>query len=415
MTRVLAAALAAAAFALPSAAQDRWDKSAPDRARALLKKYFAASDRAAVERELAELGPIPVKEISALAEEAYALASQGPRLALQGGQAAFEWKGERLAVLVNAQGAAGWTRRAWNGGAPVLIGLHGGAPGVTGNAGLAAGQWGAASSKGAITIFPNQPSNAQEAWTSEGGVAYVRTILETVKRTYHVDTNRIYLAGHSFGGFGTMHQGCTQADRWAAISPNAFIPYPDNPVENLKNTPISLYWGLDDEKIKAEGGEKHWKDLDARLAALRKEHGPYDYALAAHNGIGHGGPPGGFGPIVNWLFSKTRDPYPKKVVVKQARSSKSRMYWVDAPPGRLVVAEWAKNRISVTVEGSAGGVTVLLSDKMADFSKPVTVTVNGEEVFNGHVSPSLAVLARTMADTVDLRQFFVSEIPCHPR
>lgn len=207
-----------------------------------------------------------------------------------------------------------------------------------------------------------------------------------------------------------MHQGCTEADRWAAISPNAFIPYADNPVENLKNTPISMYWSLDDPRIKAEGGDKQWREVEARLAALKKDHGPYDYRVQVHNGIGHGAPPGGFGPIVDWMVGKTRDPYPKKVVVKQARSPKTRMFWIECGAGRLVTAERKGNEISIQSEGGASGITVLLSESMVDWRKPVRVVVNGTEAFNARVMPSLAVLARTMADTIDLRQYFVAEI-----
>ena len=38
---------------------------------------------------------------------------------------------------------------------------------------------------------------------------------------FNVDTNRIYLTGHSMGGFGTWHFGPQYAHLWAAISPMA--------------------------------------------------------------------------------------------------------------------------------------------------------------------------------------------------
>ncbi|MFH1675907.1 MAG: alpha/beta hydrolase-fold protein, partial [bacterium] len=46
-------------------------------------------------------------------------------------------------------------------------------------------------------------------------------ILDLCTETYPIDPNRVCLIGHSMGGHGTWHIGCTHADRFACIVPSA--------------------------------------------------------------------------------------------------------------------------------------------------------------------------------------------------
>jgi len=47
--------------------------------------------------------------------------------------------------------------------------------------------------------------------------AYLMSIIDTVSAQYAVDPNRIYIIGHSNGGFMANHMACDHADRIAAI------------------------------------------------------------------------------------------------------------------------------------------------------------------------------------------------------
>jgi predicted peptidase len=47
----------------------------------------------------------------------------------------------------------------------------------------------------------------------------VMNVLEIVRREYNVDSDRIYLMGHSMGGMGTYVLGQKYAETWAAIAP----------------------------------------------------------------------------------------------------------------------------------------------------------------------------------------------------
>lgn len=66
----------------------------------------------------------------------------------------------------------------------------------------------------AIAVFPQKPTSISE-W--EQHEAAVMEILQTVRRAYRVDDDRIYLTGLSQGGHGAWVLGARHRDTWAAL------------------------------------------------------------------------------------------------------------------------------------------------------------------------------------------------------
>jgi predicted peptidase len=72
----------------------------------------------------------------------------------------------------------------------------------------------------------------------------VLNVLDLVKREYRIDPRRIYLMGHSMGGFGTWWLGQKHADTWAAIAPmSGVLPNVDYQLSKLKNVPVMVSIG----------------------------------------------------------------------------------------------------------------------------------------------------------------------------
>ena len=68
----------------------------------------------------------------------------------------------------------------------------------------------------------------------------VLNVLEIVTREYKIDPDRIYLMGHSMGGFGTWWLGQKYADTWAAIAPmSGVLPNVDY---QLRSSRASRSW-----------------------------------------------------------------------------------------------------------------------------------------------------------------------------
>ena len=74
--------------------------------------------------------------------------------------------------------------------------------------------------------------------------ADVMNVLALVRKEYTVDSNRIYLMGHSMGGFGTWWLGQKYADTWAAIAPmSGVLPDVDYQLPRLVRVPVQISIG----------------------------------------------------------------------------------------------------------------------------------------------------------------------------
>jgi dienelactone hydrolase len=202
-----------------------------------------------------------------------------------------------------------------------------------GDGGSARGQWGGAAGRGLIGVFPtaNLPDR-ETTWYSTEVEGFVIAILKELKRTYKIDTNRIYCAGHSLGGSGSWHIGLRHADVFAGVSPNAgglravntgdLVELPGGFIANLFNTPIFFTHYDKDPRV----GVADARAAARELAALEKEHpGGYEHVYIEGKGVNHGFPPGGNAKkIINWLTKRKRDPYPKTGSWRRSRRTSSR-------------------------------------------------------------------------------------------
>ena len=382
----------------------------------LINKFFSIpeenyKEREAVIRELAKLEPLSKKDVLSFKRQIFKEAMKGPRASYQGGRGKLNSQLYPGTYYISVPRIKA---RKY----PLLIGLHGGGPGV-GDGRTAAQKWAMAARHGAICVFPTVIKKEATAWNKEREEKYVMALIEELKRTFPIDTNKIYLVGHSMGGYGTWSIGTHYADVFAGLSPCAGgifvmrggrgggITLARGTVVNLKNTPIYFYHGADDPRVPPDSDRK----AAEVLKELKEKYGPYDYVYKEYNGIGHGLPPGGMGPIIKWLFQKTRNPYPKMVIWEPSREYKSLFWWIKNRGGiSQIVAEYNKSKNEITIEGPSSGFSIYLNDKMLNLNKPIRVVINGNEAFNDYATYSVAALLDSIADKRDPEQFFYAKI-----
>jgi predicted peptidase len=111
--------------------------------------------------------------------------------------------------------------------------------------------------------------------------ADVMNVLDLVRKEYTIDPNRIYLMGHSMGGFGTWWLGQKHADTWAAIAPmSGVLPDVDYQLARLVRVPVQISIG---------GAETPaWVEASRQLAATMKARG-MTVAYVEPPGATHGG------------------------------------------------------------------------------------------------------------------------------
>jgi polyhydroxybutyrate depolymerase len=103
--------------------------------------------------------------------------------------------------------------------------------------------------------------NATDACCNLGGAvvddsAYITAIIDQVERDYNVDPKRIFLVGHSNGGFMSYRMACDHADKVAAIVSLAGATFAD-PSACTPSRPVNVLeiHGTSDQTIAYKGGD----------------------------------------------------------------------------------------------------------------------------------------------------------------
>jgi hypothetical protein len=118
--------------------------------------------------------------------------------------------------------------------------------------------------------------------------------------------------------------------------------------------------------------------------------------------------------IERFVTEHPREPYPARLSWETERTDRyNRIDWlvverIDAPSGRVDLV-----RRNNTIEATTRAVrkfTLLLSPDAVDFSRPVSVKVNGREAFNGMVAKDPAVLLEWAARDNDRTRLYAAEL-----
>ena len=186
-------------------------------------------------------------------------------------------------------------------------------------------------------------------------------VLDLVKRSFPIDTTRVYLTGHSMGGHGTWHIALAHPDLFAASAPEAgwtcfqlYIPwflqksflfaqpeqitirdmslredFTPNFVENARNLPIFILQGGSDDNV---------PPVHSRLFASLLEKLDYEYHYKELPGKGHwfeldtlNRPLCVDDPeLMAFLKERKREIFPRHVVFKTTNIGQSyKSYWVE--------------------------------------------------------------------------------------
>lgn len=390
-------------------------------ARRLVEAVFTASGAQERARALAALGPVDAltaAEAEAWRKPVLALAAKhGPRLPRKG-RGTLYTQPERGVYLLSNEGAKGG----------LLVALHGGGAGA-GDAGQAASAFGgAAAALKLVLLAPEVLERTERGWTDPPATErFVLEVIEAARRTFRVDPDRVYLTGHSMGGYGTWTLGAIHADTFGGLAAFAGAPSctrlaPDAPLSgveegilpNLRNLPLFVYQSLDDRNVPPESNEFALPQLGL---LARDDPGGYVHRYERVDGRGHGFPEAGPVPGITWAARAPRDPRPAKVVWQPVRAWKRQFYWLwwDVPElGSTVrVERQGDNRFEVTGSAPLDRLHLLLDARLADLSRDVEVRVNGQPGYRGPVVWSLRRLVET-ALPGDEALCFAASVPVLP-
>ena len=240
--------------------------------------------------------------------------------------------------------------------------------------------------------------------------------LRAASRRFAIDSDRVFLSGHSRGAEAAWDIAVAHPDLWAglvAISPTVdrYIPFY---WPNARSLPVYIVAGELDRSL-----------LPGSAGVLDRLFGKgFDVTFVEYRGRGHEGFSDEILRIFDWLGRKRRTFFPAAIDAVSMRPSDRFFWWVEfesAPPRTVVLpADWppapgtrplavdaklgATNNLVVRV--GADRVRVWLSPELVDFTRPLTVTVDGRALHKGPIAADLEVLLEDLRLRGDVQHPF---------
>jgi hypothetical protein len=279
-------------------------------------------------------------------------------------------------------------------------------------------------------------------WWNPSQLENLSTILDTVKRTYNVDENRVVVSGVSDGGTGAYYIAMKDTTPYASFLPlNGYIlvlrsedlAVGDMFPNNLRNKPFFVVNGgrdplypassvgptvmhLKEKSVevvyKPQPNGVHntawWPEIKESFETFVKNHprSPLPDRLTWEtNGSS-------IDNRAHWLVIDKLAPVPRHAPdlddVNLSTAGGPAMFEHTHPSGRVDLV-----RTGNTVTAATRGVaefTVLVSPDAFDLAQPLKVVANGRTVFDGRVEPSVATLLKWAARDNDRTMLFAAEL-----
>ncbi|MBX3746922.1 MAG: hypothetical protein KF833_16550 [Verrucomicrobiae bacterium] len=253
-----------------------------------------------------------------------------------------------------------------------------------------------------IYLAPRAPTDTWNLWHEAHIDSLFQSLIDAHVALAGVNPNRVFLLGYSAGGDGVWQLAPRMADRFAAAAMMAGHPN-EASVLGLRNLPFAVFVGGNDS---AYGRNTVVAERAAQLGRLAEaDPGAYIHMARVYEGIGHWMQKKD-AEALPWMATFTRQPWPKKIVWEQDDVVHRRFYWLQIPPETPIEG---RPRIEAVCDGQSialsgevpGTLRLRLSDALLDLDRPVTVTVNGTEVFAGKADRTAAAIAESLEERLD--------------
>jgi predicted esterase len=223
----------------------------------------------------------------------------------------------------------------------------------------------------------------------------VLDVIQNVCRHCAVDPDRVYLIGHSMGGWGTWWIGLRHPDRFAAICPMAAMA----PIELLPNArhlaPFAIH-DAGDDVVPVDHSRRAASELN-RLGIL--------FQYREETGYGHSSKLIGdnLDRIFSWLEQHPRVTRPQRITYVTKAPECGQAYWIrvleaarPTGPARVEATAEAPHRLVVKTSG-VRQLAVDLNSVPIDLDKPIDVCIDGQTLTVPQRT-GLALFVRESAD-----------------
>ncbi|MEI8041884.1 MAG: transglutaminase domain-containing protein [Verrucomicrobiota bacterium] len=223
-----------------------------------------------------------------------------------------------------------------------------------------------------------------------------------------VDPNKVFLMGYSHGGYGAFAIGPKMPDRFAAIHASAAALADGAVADTLRNTVFTCMVG---EKDTAHGRIKRCLALNAEIQRLRGGRAdifPVTVQVIADHP--HSGLPDR--DSIADMYPAVRNPVPRELSWVMTDKVITDFFWLRVPaPAKKerIDATCRDNTLTVTTSTNLPPASILLNERLVDFTKTLTLVVNGKTT-RQQVKPSLRTLCETLQRRGDPDLAFTAEV-----
>jgi predicted esterase len=325
----------------------------------------------------------------------------------------------------------------------VRVQLHGGVMGRSTNQPRNNGDIGALAGAEQFYVIPYSWTDAP--WWSEDQVLNLGAIVDTLKRTYNIDENRVVVSGVSDGGTGAYYLAMRETTPFASFLPlNGFVMVLaniDNGIReqlhpnNLRNKPMYVVNGGRDRLYPTAAVEPY-------VLHMKKAGVPIEYHPQPNGEHNTAWWPDVKESYEAFVATHPRRPSPDRLTWETSDLARNRAHWLvinklgnqpgdarnlpdvnDYNPIEVLAVPMFEHRersgrvdltkTGNTVEAATRGVasfTLLVSPDAFALSQPIKVTVNGRTMFDAKAQPSLATLMKWAARDNDRTMLYAAEI-----
>ncbi|QGJ69602.1 Hypothetical protein PBC10988_12840 [Planctomycetales bacterium 10988] len=281
---------------------------------------------------------------------------------------------------------------------------------------------GQAMRNGYIVIAPEWAKAGQKSYEySLREHAAVLGSLRDACRRFAIDTDRVFLSGHSMGGDAVWDLSMAHPDLWAGVIPIVGVAdyYTAFYSKNVEDLPYYIISGeLDGDKM-----VRNSRELD------RFMNRNYDVTYVEFLGRGHEHFGDEILELFEWMKRRRRDFSPLEIAADTMRPWDDFFWWVEiggmprnliAYPNEFPIQRGQRvgdvearvlNNNSVRVKTAANNVTVWLSPDVIDFGEPCDVFVNNRRINKErYAKPDIEVLLEDVRTRGDRQHPFWAKI-----
>ena len=313
---------------------------------------------------------------------------------------------------------------------PTIVTLHGAGNTPEQQVDWWAGVWteqgfrfGQASRHGYIVVAPGWTTEHQKQYdySAREHSAVLDTLRDACRR-FSIDTDRVFLSGHSTGGDAAWDIGLAHPDLWAGVIPvvakadrYCALYWP-----NAELVPYYFVCGELDSRKMIENA----RDLDRYLNRN------YNCTVVEYRGRGHEHFSDEVQRLFDWMGRFRRNFFPREFTTKTMRRWDNFFWWLELdqlPPKAMVdPVHWPPDRGTQPVETSgsvtatnglyiktgAANVRIWLSPELVNLDQRVNIVVNGQRVNSSEpfIKPDLETILEDVRTRGDRRHPFWAKI-----